>query len=186
MPFPVYSLAETANGAVNEERLHREINALDIARFRYVDFDDVDTIRVVCTQPPPPARIAQIDSTVAAHNGLSRLDRAKLRRMSRFDRNTAGLLEEGFTYNAVRIGLQQNLVLVNAPGLQQLPLTIESTDSLATLTFTTGAALTAFVDAFNTAYRSIYDAGVALKDQVRAATTIDEVRAVIDDRTPSP
>ena len=188
MTFPTYPVSATSTGTVEEADLHVELAALAVPEFRHVDFDG-STITVVTEGTPSPANIAAIDAAIAAHVAPTALQRAKIAKHRRIDERSDDLVDRGFLHNGKKFSMTVNAQgraaglrhVATDPGIS-FPLQINTIDDSETFELSTPAAFNTWHKDMMLAVRAIVDAGTVIKNQVRAATTIEEVEAIVDDR----
>lgn len=140
-----------------------------------------------------PAEVTTLDQIVADNRAaFSPLPAAKEIKFQEIDARTVELVNQGFTFPpgsgmvfSLSIPGQIKLlgieVLRNDPAMVY-PIRFNTIDDrnaidLANATAVHNMALTAFGT-----YRGYVDSGSALKDQVRACTTVDQVNAIVDPR----
>ncbi len=146
------------------------------------------TIEVVLESDPDSGTSDEIDSLVSAHDPEQTLLEAQLEKMSAIDRRTSTGIETGHTWedgktyslssNAQRwmIGLYIAKVLVD------YPVNVNTKDDKGIGKLLNSAHVDSFYASALGSVRYWLDSGTNLKEQVRAATTVAEVEAIIDDR----
>ena len=186
-----YLLSQTANGTYSLLVIGQELKTSGLSqmpvgiacsnteiRFRFVKtLSGVDKIK--------------LDAVVATHAGTgSLLDTAKIPKKEFIDKKTEGLIARSyFIYDAKLFSIsktaQFNTHVMwtrrNEPGFSY-PVVRATKDNLSTTSLADATAVEAFYDASESAVRAILDSGNALKTQVNAATTVEEVNAVVDNR----
>ena len=132
----------------------------------------------------PPAT----GSILGDHAGPpSPLERAKVLKIADIDRRSRALIRNGFQHGGKTFSLSANaqLSLIGdfaARNDLSYPVKWNTKNDRDTASFADAVALKALILAGFTARNSHRNSGTALKDAVRAATTIAEVDAVVDNR----
>lgn len=117
------------------------------------------------------------------------LDELKSYRCKEIDIKTGELISNGFTYQSKQFSLSQS-AQANLLGLEiskddpaiTYPITYNTIDDIDTYDVVDSADIhSMYLTALGTK-KGVIDSGTALKSQIRAATTIDEVNSVIDNR----
>jgi hypothetical protein len=137
-----------------------------------------------------PGQVATLDATVAAHKGNNEaLAVAKQRKFEAIDNRTSELIHEGFDFNGVTLSLSERAQIriegtdrARNDAAMVYPIVWNSLDDsvgvqLANATDVHNMYLTALGT-----LRARVDSGSVLKDQVRAAVTVAEVEAIVDNR----
>jgi hypothetical protein len=145
-----------------------------------------DVVSLVFADVPSAAEQVVLDGIVAAHG----LKAAKTQKIAAIDSNTHALIAAGFQYPTSTgqiFSLSDNAqrTLLDADVQRNdltYPVVWNTKDDTGTFALPNAATLHAFVLTGSTTIRAHLDSGTALKDQVRAATTIAEVDAVTDAR----
>jgi hypothetical protein len=197
MPFPTYSITnDTANGTVDPTVLHAAIVAAGpySEEFHGVQEDPGgDEITLEFAGAIPAGEQTTVDGVVAAHNGPgTSLDVAKTAKFLAIDMRTQQLISEGFEWpesSGVYFSLSGNaqkklLGMETARDEPEFlwPVKWNSIDDKNKTTLGTSLDARAFfLEAYLTV-RGHLDSGTDLKDQVRDATTVAEVDAVVDNR----
>ena len=189
MSFPEYSVFATSTGTVNIGKLHAELVALAVPEYTHVEVENDETIFIRTNGVPSPANIQAFDNAIAAHVAPTALDRAKQAKNQRIDDRSVDLEAEGFTYSGKKLGLT-GIAQSRAAALKHIvtdpsvsfPITVETADGLDSIEIANPGAFNQYYTEQALASRAIQDSGDALKNQVRAATTIEEVDAIVDDR----
>lgn len=120
-------------------------------------------------------------------NEATTLNEAKNIKYKLIDKRTGELISAGFTYNGVVYSMsenaQNNLIgaFISKDGLTY-PIYWNSKDDSSLLTINDSTELVNFYSSALTHKRTQQDNGTTLKNSVRDATTIDEVKAIIDNR----
>jgi hypothetical protein len=117
------------------------------------------------------------------------LPAAQLAKCKEIDARTDELIAAGFTYDSKTFSLSQ-AAQSRLTGINQVrddaavtyPIVWNTLDDSDTLSIVDSAALLTFYLTAMGTYRTHVDSGTALKDDVRAATTIAAVDAVVDSR----
>jgi len=152
------------------------------------------TVLLLFASPVSEADKSKVDSVVAAHQaGTTALQIAKKEKLVTIKRKTASLVTAGaFEYPAASGKLfgmsevsQLNITGVfnnrTAPGFAY-PVVFFTKSDLDSVSLADAAAVEEFHAAAVAAIRAIRDGGAALKAQVVAATTVEAVRAIVDNR----
>ena len=120
---------------------------------------------------------------------IDALAEAKLVKIAAIDSRTDQLIANGFTYSGVQFSLSANaqMKMVGTHEVKDdpalvYPLRWNSLDDSDYVDLPDAAALHAFYLTGLGTMRVLVDGGTVLKDAVRAATTIAEVDAVVDNR----
>jgi hypothetical protein len=189
--FPDYAIAtDTANGALNPRSMHAEIEALSFgsAVFQGLTVDD-GSFSVVFDIDPSAAEKTSVDNAVAAHSGPTSLEVAKSLKAAAIDARTEALISEGFTFSSKQFSLSVNsqLKLIGAFAARSdpamtYPIKWNNKDDTDTISIADAAGLLSFYLTGVAAMRGHLDSGTALKDDVRAASTVAEVEAITDTR----
>lgn len=178
-------LNDTADGAINGDKLHKELEASgDIVNFTGINIlgDSIEVFGDSFTE-------ASVDSIVSSHEQVS-LDEYKKAAMERFDKRSGELIEQGgHNYNGKVFSLSRN-AQINLLGIDSkrdvaglLPLTLNTKDNLDTEVLNTPTDVSDFFMNALIAKKTILDiATLTLKNPVRAATDKAGVDAVIDNR----
>lgn len=125
----------------------------------------------------------------AAEKDAACLSDVKAAKCAAIDARTSELIAQGFTYDSKTFSLSIEAQAKMA-GVQQVkdnvavtyPIVWNNIDDTDTVSLADAAALEAFYLAGVGAYRTHADSGTALKDQVRAASTVAAVEAITDSR----
>ena len=126
-------------------------------------------------------------TTACNDHGVAPLRQAKRDKSRTIDRRTRRLIKRGFTHSAKQFSLSEgaqdtlNFVFGIRADLAY-PIKWNTKDDDDATSFADGPEFKAFYTSAVTTLRSHLDSGTALKDSVRAATTIAEVDAVVDNR----
>jgi hypothetical protein len=126
-------------------------------------------------------------------DGTQTLDSVKTRWFFQIDRRTSELIAEGFTFAAKTFSLNITaqaallgmMCAINNPTLAPMltwPVNWNTKDDFNYHAIPDAATFETFYITAMGTYRNWLDTGTALKDQVRAATTIAEVEAIVDPR----
>jgi len=142
-----------------------------------------------------PEQVATLDATVEAYRLAAEsrlLARLKGRRMVEIDERTRELIENGFEFppasgNIFSLSREFQLMLA---GLNQereapevvYPIDWNTADDSAKISLANADMVRSFYLLAVGTVRARRDSGTTLKDQVRAATTVAEVQAIIDNR----
>lgn len=134
---------------------------------------------------------AILDSTVEAHDP-SDIKHQKPDRIRAIDQRTTQLIDKGFEFppgSGVRYSLsvESQSKLLGMDSLRDDPLftypvVYNSIDDLGEIAIPDSATIHSFFLMAVGTYRAHLDSGTALKAQIRAATTQEELDAVVDDR----
>lgn len=171
-------------------QLDAELRALDLGSTTLLGISFLTgTCDVVLTNAPDPTDQAAIDSVIAAHTPLTELAKAKAAKYDRIDARTRALIERGFTFAdkvfSLSLEAQAKIMGVNQvrddPNVSY-PIRWNTLDDEDYLDVADAAGMLAFYLTGVGTYRAHIDSGSALKAQVRAATTVEAVAAVTDER----
>jgi len=184
-----YQLAQTLSGEASESLLAAEVAAaaLSVPLVRAVVFRQID---FVFDSVLGEADKAKLDAVVAGHTGgTTRLRVAQEKRAASVNIRTGVLINAGFVYAGKTFDLtptaQLNTIGAytsrNAPGFAY-PVVRFTKDDLDTVSLVDAADVEAFYTATVSAVRVIREAGNALKVQINAATTVEAVNAIQDNR----
>lgn len=152
--------------------------------------DDRTQLEVFTSRVLTAAEQALVYGVLRAHvSDRKHLPTVKDRKYKAIDSKTKQIISKGFLwegeYHSLSDNAQRTLLgldqLRNDPAMVY-PVKVNSLDDTADAVLTNAAEVHAFFLAAMGTFRSIWDAGTALKDQVRAATTVDAVNAVKDAR----
>jgi hypothetical protein len=144
------------------------------------------TVNRVLTAPEQTTLL----NTLKAHESDARhLPTVKTRKFAAIDRKTGVIIDRGFQFmgktHSLSDNAQKNLLGMDAlreDPLMQYPIKFNSKDDSGDSVLTDAAEVhMMFLTAVGT-MRAAWDSGTALKDQVRAATTVEQVNAVTDAR----
>jgi hypothetical protein len=188
MSYPTYSIENDLAGEVDPQQLADELRALG-----GVDLDGLevegDQLTIVCIDEPDAAGIAAIDAVIAAHDALPGYKR---RRCLVIDARTQELIAQGFEFppssgNRFSLSLAGQSKINGANQAREDPAFVypvewNMVDDSGTISITDAAMLHNFFLSALVTYRAVLDAGTALKNQIRVATSVAEVDAVIDNR----
>ncbi len=181
------------DGTAAPHLLAREIAALvgttdpNPIRLLRVETADGEVTLVLENCPDPELFRPSLRQLVTAHRaGLVQVRSA---RYAEVDAKTDELIARGFPFQGLlfstSIEAQSRMLgmdaLRNDPAMTY-PIVFNSLDDEAALTISDAATVHALVLTGIGYYRAVIDSGSALKAQVRAATTVDEVLAVVDPR----
>lgn len=190
MPFPDYDIAtELASGVAGTE-LQEELKALTLASCTYLGFKiDAGICHLETDTAPDAADKALFDSAIASHAPMSPLESAKALKIIAIDARTAELIGNGFVYNSKNFSLslsaQAKMIgtheVKDSPALTY-PIRWNTRKDDDAENIPDAATLDAFYLTALGTVRAHLDSGTALKDSVRAATTVAEVDAVVDNR----
>jgi len=138
------------------------------------------------------AEVTTLDDTVAAHQLVAALADAKAEKIRSIDANTGRLIALGFEFPAssgtifsLSDSAQRTLLAADQQRSDPsftYPVVWNSLDDSATISLADATELHDFVITAVGTTRAHLDSGTDLKDQVRAATTVAEVEAVVDNR----
>ena len=129
-----------------------------------------------------------LDTIIASHDSTGLVHFKELK-IQKIDAKSEKLINDGFMFDNVRFSLSHNAQL-NLIGLyhsrdatvMQYPISYNSKDDTIVYAISDAATLEAIYFTAFGAKKSILDAGTALKQQVRDATTVAEINAVHDNR----
>lgn len=136
-----------------------------------------------------PDEVVTLDTTVAEQTAAAALDLAKSNKFAAIDAKTTLLINRGFVFANLAFSLSQS-AQSTLLGLEQIkddpalvyPINYNTIDDSSYLALVNAAMVHGmFMTAVGT-YRYWLDSGTALKNQVRAATTVAEVEAIVDNR----
>lgn len=174
--------------SVNGRTLLREITAAGLPAAECVDSDGAETT-VRFTNALSPADEAKMQTVFDAHDALL-VCKASL--CTAIDARTGALIALGFEFppgGGQRFSLSQEAQsrIMGADSLRldplfAYPLSWNTIDDMGVMSLPDAATVHAFCLTAVGTYRAHIDAGTALKDQIRAATTSAEATAVTDDR----
>lgn len=192
MPFPDYDEATELAGGLNVAELDKSIRGLSIASAVFQGIRSHEgTCSTVFDVTPNAADVALVDTEVANHSPA--LGNAKATKAAAIDARTRELIAAGFAYNGKVFSLSaeaqsywNGLGNLTANGLltepDDFPITVNTLDDADTYGIANIAdAVGLFANAAATV-KTHLASGTALKDEVRAATTVAGVAAVIDNR----
>ena len=138
------------------------------------------------------SRLTIVDSEVTVvtqfdHPGDNTLPKRKRKKMREIDRRTNQLIGDGFVHSTFTFSLsrpaQHSLTQMHSTrGDLVYPKTLSSKNNLNAITIAGAPAMKTFCEAGLGTVQGHRDTGNVLKDQVRAATTVAEVDAVVDNR----
>jgi hypothetical protein len=134
-----------------------------------------------------------IDAVVAAHQGYGNaLEIAKSKKTDQIDAKTSRLISQGFQFPPATgqifslspAGQNTLLGLNAAKDAPQLiyPVIYNTKDDEGTISLPDAATVYAFFLTAVGTYRYWLDSGTAIKDEIRDATTVAEVEAIVDPR----
>jgi len=191
MPFPSYNINTNFSNGVNPVLLHKEIKDLNInsAQFLGITVKDNITCNVLFDKTPSSSDIILINNAISIHDGIDGLAYYKHLKHSSIDRRTDKLISEGFTYSGKKFSLSA-MAQVKIMGTHQIrtdpnltyPIRWNTIDDNDYYEIIDSTDLHTFYMTSVATYRSHVDAGTALKDLVRAATSKEEVDMIIDNR----
>jgi len=169
-------------------KLIKELNAAS-CRFTSVTSLDASTVVEVPEDSTAPEQAA-ISAVVGAHTTDLSLDEHKVIKCREIDIRTDVLITLGFEYPAssgqffaLDLTTRELLTgLVVSTNAWSYPIRINSIDNLAAYDLANAAAVIAMYNAATDQIQARYDSGTVLKDLVRAATTVGEIEAIVDDR----
>jgi len=152
-----------------------------------------DSVNVEITFQVQTPSQATMDAIVAAHQGFgTALDIAKRAKSQLIDDRTQQLVNGGFEYppaSGIHYSLAQSsqtmlLALYNMRNEVYLtyPIRYNSLHETSAVDLANAAMVEGFFLTAVGSYRWMQDSGTAIKDEVRACTTIAEVNAVVDPR----
>jgi len=138
------------------------------------------------------SEVTTLDDTVAAHQLVAALTDAKAEKIKTIDANTGALIGKGFEFPAAS-GIMYSLsdaaqrTLIAADQQRSdptftYPVIWNSKDDLSEISLADATELHNFVLTAVGTTRAWLDSGTGLKSQVRAATTVAEVEAIVDNR----
>lgn len=176
----------------NASRLASEIKAaLGLpSAFIFRSYDDKRDLSIDTGRELADLEQIQLKSVVEAHvPDEKHLATAKAQKFAVVDRRTKRIIDQGFVYNGVRHSLSENMQK-NLLGAMQVkdvaatfPIKFNSIDDLTDTIITDAASLEVMFATAMMAIRVAWEGGTALKAQVRAATTVEEVNAISDTRS---
>jgi hypothetical protein len=189
----VYRYAPSAFpfGAANEVRLATEIVAEGVPAPINLLLDDASgDYLVVFEEALSDVQKNALDETISVHeDDPHHLPTVKAAKFGEIDAKTTSLIENGFEYNGQRFSLagtsQIKLIgmdLLRGDPLVSFPVKFNTIDDHGAVSLQDANAVHAFVLTAFGAYRTYLDTGTSLKDQVRAATTVEGVTTIIDPR----
>lgn len=150
---------------------------------------DARDLMVRTSRPLTAAEKTTVTATVAAHLPDSRyLPTVRSNKYDAIDYKTKNIIGQGFVFNGVRLSLSENMQK-NLLGAMQLkdnaaiyPMKFNAIDDSGNITVADATELQNLFAAAILAVRVAWDSGTALKEQVRAATTVEQINAVVDAR----
>ncbi len=187
--YPVSSFLNGLHGL----ELHKEVYASAIEKTLVGVNTDVSMCTILFREALTIQEKVLLDDVVAAHD--CDLEVAKNEKFVTIDERTNALFREGFEFPdksgqifSLSLAGQSKLhglyVLRNNPNLVY-PIKCNTLTDSGDYEITDAAGLEAFYLAAFGEARQHVDSGTSLKEQVRSATTVEEVDAVIDDRSVS-
>ena len=176
----------------NPSRLMGEIKAAIptlTTVFIKADQDDRANLIITVNRALTAPEQDTVRATLTAHESdLRHLPTVKARKFASIDRKTTVIIGRGFVYNGVTHSLSENsqknlLGIFNVRADPSVyPIKFNSKDDATDSTISNEAEfLTMYGNAMAT-LRAAWDSGTALKEQVRAASTVAAVNSVIDAR----
>lgn len=145
------------------------------------------TVRIEFFTDLTPEQVTALDTLMADYDG--RVYRARSRRLLGIDGTTKRLTERGFTHDGQRFSLSSaaqanwnRMAAKHAAGKLTFPTNEVSTFYGGRYSFADATEYEAFEAAYFTAIEGVLESGRALRDQVNAATTVEDVDAVVDAR----
>ena len=188
----LFPLSTFVDKQYNPTRLSNEIKAAfpNMGPFRVEHApDDRNKMSVTTNKALSSAEMTALGAVLSAHASDARhLPTVKDKKFATIDAKTKRLIDQGFVYNSVRHSLSENMqknllgamLIRDNPAI--FPIKFNSLDDSADTVISNKTDLEAMYLAAMTALRTAWDAGTAIKDQVRAATTVEQVSAVTDPR----
>jgi len=186
-----YTLAQTANGTFNVNKISIDLRASGITQLPQTIGISSTSVTFRFSAPLSVPDKDRLNAVVASHTGNGTLlELAKRTKSLYVDQRTTGLIERGtFVYDTKQFSTSKTaqfnthvMWTRRNESSFSYPVVRATKDNLSTTSLADATAVEAFYDASESAVRSILDAGNALKTQVNAATTVEEVNAVIDNR----
>ncbi len=141
----------------------------------------------------PRFRVIEGDNVramTAAEKDSNHLPAIQKEKMDAIDARTEALIDEGFEYpassgNILSLSLEAQSNIKGAEhrkSTETYPMDWNTKDNMTKVALADAAGVTALFDAALIVKRGHLDSGTALKDQVRAATTVAAVEAITDAR----
>lgn len=136
------------------------------------------------------AQLATLQGCIdVVNNPTVQLDNAKIAKCGQIDQKTNEILARGYLWDGVvlslSLGAQTRLNGIYATRLDPpggYPVIWNSLDDLSFVTLADANDVVSMHDAAGDRLRSVVDSGTAIKDEVRACTTIAQVEAIVDPR----
>lgn len=189
MPFPTYNKSEFPGGVMDLQQLHEELSGVSFTVGFVGVTQDLELITVELDASPSQDDIDLVDSIVLSHNYLRAY---KKRAADVIDRRTERLIEVGFefpTSSGIYFSLSVNsqVKIIGAHEARddpsfEYPVVWNSVHNMDRVVIPDSTTLHAFFIKAITTYRVILDQGTTLKTQIRNASSIAEVDAVVDNR----
>lgn len=183
------------DGTFNEQRLISEIQAvlhnLTVARVIRVRAVSGDLqIQTVVSRELTPTEKADLDVLLRAHQSDSRyLPAVKAAKFAAIDRRTREIIARGFIFRGIVHSLSQeaqknltDLDRLRADPALTWPIKFNSKDDMTDNVIANANEMHQMALAGLTALKQAWDSGTAIKVRVRTAATVEQVRAVVDDR----
>lgn len=188
MPFPTYTISTETSGLISEKELHSEIVSAGPYDAPFIGVSVTgDELHVHCTGLSSGDDVAAIDAVVTAHDHS--LSVAKVNKIAAIDGRTEALIDLGFIHSAQNFSLSlasqskmtaAHQIKDHVAFVYPVKWNTRQDDGAHEIVDSTEMD-TFYLSAIGT-IRAHLDSGTALKDAVRAATTVAEVDAVVDNR----
>lgn len=191
-----YNSKRTMNGAIDDSLLNDEINASLLVQKPTVIAVSVmmNSVQFEFDVGISESDLMILDQIVAAHQGgTAPLRMAKQKKVYSIDLKTSSLLSSGDFEYPVSSGLRFSMTSVAQFNTLVMytrrndndfvyPVVRSTKNSASSISLPDAASVEAFYSASETAVRGILDSGNVLKIQVNAATTVEQVNAIVDNR----
>jgi hypothetical protein len=145
--------------------------------------------KVIFTTTLTPLEVTALDSVVSSHKAITSIQRYKNKKIAAIDERTGELIRMGFSYGGKIFSLSDNAQrkMIGTHEVKDHPALVypvewNTKDDLDSVLLSNAAELDAFYLTGLGTMRAHIDSGTTLKRDVRSATTLAEVQAVVDAR----
>jgi len=188
-----YNVAtDITSGKINVNILNVQLKELQLGKeFQISVYNQGETpndLRVFYAEDLDAGDKTTLDASIASHDPDG-LWWAKHKKSADIDRKTEHLISHGFTFKGETISLSTvsqtnitNIYMIRNEAFLTYPIEWNTMDDQGAVTTDDAAEVeTMYTTALGTV-RGWRDSGTALKNQVRACTTVAEVEAIVDNR----
>ena len=181
--------ADFRDGKINGDRFAAEIKATGLPGFHHVDTSGVECLVWFDSDLDDQGK-QTLDGVVTSHrDDENDLAVVKQEKFDAIDARTDQLIGKGFAFQGKRFSMgipsQSKFLAVDAlrnDPMFNYPVRLNTIDDDDVLEIADAANIHGLFLTAVGAYRAYLDSGTTIKDEVRSASTVDEVNAIVDPR----